>query len=137
MYNLAENDLDLYLPDIYFTLKSCKINGFLGPVIGNKLVLSRLLSAHHIPHPNVVSVIVDGKLIEDNAPFDPDVLQTLGRTLDRYPRQVFRPTWSGGGQGMFFLSRNDKGTRLNGVEVELEEVYVLISKTGSLPVHSV
>ena len=38
----------------------------------------------------------------------------------------------------FSHDRNDKGTRLNGVEVELEEVCVLISKsTGSLPVHSV
>ena len=58
------------LRDIYSTLKSYKINGFFNPIIGNKLVLSRLLSAHHIPHPNVVSVIVDGQLIEGNAPFD-------------------------------------------------------------------
>ncbi len=128
LYNLAENDPDLYLPDLPVALKSYKINGFFNPIIGNKLVLSRLLAAHRIPHPDVVSIILEGQLIEDDARFDPDLPQALSRTLDRYPRQVFRPTWSGSGQGVFFLSRDDDGLKLNGKEVTPQEVCALLSR---------
>ena len=128
LYNLVENDPDLYLPDLRAELKSYKINGFFNPIVGNKLVLSRLLATHQIPHPDVVSIVLDGQLIEDEAPFDPDMLQVLSRTLDRYPRQVFRPTWSGSGEGVFFLSRDDDGLELNGEEVTPEEVCALLSR---------
>jgi len=127
MYKLDENDPGLYLADLGTLLKSYKINGFFNPIIGNKLVLSRLLTAHRIPHPDVVSIILDGQLIEENAPFDPDLPRALSRTLDRYPRQVFRPTWSGAGQGVFFLSREDDGLKLNGEEVTLEEACIYLS----------
>lgn len=128
VYNLAENDPKLYLPDLSTRLRSFKINGFFNPIIGNKLILSRLLAVHQIPHPAVVSIILDGQLFEDDAPFDPDMSQALSRTLDRYPRQVFRPTWSGGGQGVFFLNRDHDGLKLNGEEVTSEEVCAFLSR---------
>ena len=128
MYNLDENDPGLYLPDLSAVLKGYKINGFFNPIIGNKLVLARLLTAHKLPHPDVVSTILDGRLFEDDAPFDADMPKALSRTLDRCPRQVFRPTWSGSGQGVFFLSRDDDGLKLNGMELTLEEVCALLAK---------
>lgn len=128
LYNLAENDPELYLQDLRATLKFYKINGFFNPIIGNKLVLSRLLAAHQIPHPDVVSIVLDGQLIEDGAPPDPDMPGVLARTLERYPSQVFRPTWSGSGEGVFFLNRNRDGLSLNGEEVTLEEVCALLSR---------
>ena len=128
IYNLAENDPDLYLPDLPLALKGYRINGFFNPIVGDKLVLSRMLAAHHIPHPTVVSVIVDGQLFENDAPFEPDMLRALSRTLDRYPRQIFRPTWSGGGRGVFLLCRDAAGLQLNGKAVKLEEVCALLSR---------
>ena len=40
MYNLDENDPELYLPDLRVALKGYKINGFFNSIIGNKLVLA-------------------------------------------------------------------------------------------------
>lgn len=128
LYNLAENDPELYLPDLRAVLRFFKINGFFNPIIGNKLVLSRLLATHRIPHPDVVSIILGGQLFEDDASFDPDLPRALSRTLERYPRQVFRPTWSGSGQGVFFLSRDDDGLKLNGEELTLQEVCAFLAK---------
>ena len=65
LYGLAENDPQQYLSDISARLGVYKINGFFNPIIGNKLVFSRLAAAHGIPHPEVVSIIIDGRLIED------------------------------------------------------------------------
>ncbi len=127
LYNLDENDPGLYLPDLSAILKNSKLNGFFNPIIGNKLVLSRLLAVHQVPRPRVVSIIVNGQLFEDDAPFDPDLSQALSRTLARYPRQVFRPTWSGSGQGVFFLSLDDGGLKLNGEKITLEKACALLS----------
>ena len=128
LYNLAENDPDLYVADLRQELKIYKINGFSNPIVGNKLVLSRLLATHQIPHPDVVSIIHDGQLFDVGAPFDPDMSRALSRTLDRYPSQVFRPTWSGSGQGVFFLSRDDDGLKLNGKQLTLAEACAFLSK---------
>jgi hypothetical protein len=128
VYNLAENDPDMYVSDLRIQLKMYKINGFSTPIVGNKLVLSRLLAYHEIPHPGVVSTIQGGRLFEDNRPFDADMARALSRTLDRYPRQVFRPSWAGGGQGVFFLSRDDEGLKLNGQEVAPDAIHALLAK---------
>ena len=128
LYNLADNDPGQYLGNLFSTLRTYKINGFFNPVIGNKLVLSRLAAAHGIPHPEVVSIIIDGRLIDDGGPTNPDMAQTIANTLDRHPHQVFRPTWSGAGEGIFFLSRIDGGLKINGIEVTLHEVCALLSK---------
>ena len=128
LYNLAENDPDLYVSDLRLQLKMYKINGFFTPIVGNKLVLSRLLAYHEIPHPDVVSSIQGGRLFEDNRPFDADMARALSRTLDRYPRQVFRPSWAGSGEGVFFLSRDDDGLQLNGQPVAPEALHALLAK---------
>jgi hypothetical protein len=127
MCNLEEKDPDLYLSDLSLALNSHRINGFFNPIIGNKLVLSRLLDLHRIPHPVVVSIILEGRLLEDGVPYDPDMETVLSRTLDRHPRQIFRPTWAGAGAGVFFLCRDNEGLKLNGKQVTLPEVCSLIS----------
>lgn len=128
IYNLAENDPDLYMPDIRASLKMYKVNGFYNPIIGDKLVLSRLLDRYGVPHPRVVSTILDGRLLEEDVPPEPDLWRALNRTFDRHPRQVFRPTWSGGGQGVFFLDKDEAGLRLNGREVSRNEICTLLSR---------
>ena len=128
MYNLAENNPELYLPDLLMAARFYKVNGFFNPAMGNKLLLSRLLAAHGIPHPAVVSMIIEGCLIEEERPFDADLPRALTRTLARSPRQVFRPTWSGSGQGVFFLSREAEGLFLNGKPVSQEQACALLSR---------
>ena len=128
MYNLAENDPYLYIADLRGALNSYRINGFFNPIIGNKLVLSRLLDGSRIPHPRVVSNMIRGQLFEEDASFEADLPKALCRTLERYPRQVFRPTWSGSGEGVFFLSQDSDGLRLNGRKITLESACALLAR---------
>jgi hypothetical protein len=127
LYSLADNDPQHYFNDISTRLGMYKINGFSNPIIDNKLVFSRLASAHGIPHPEVVSTIIDGRIFEEGKAVEPDRMKALNRSLDDHPHQVFRPTWAGGGQGIFFLDRNQDTLKLNGVEVALGEVSTLVS----------
>ncbi|MGD2130776.1 MAG: sugar-transfer associated ATP-grasp domain-containing protein [Lysobacterales bacterium] len=128
MYDLDHRDPEQYLPDLLWAMRFFKVNGFFNPIIGNKLVLSRMLSAHGVPHPAVVSVVVHGRLlVEDESP-EGDNSHALMRSLERYPRQVFRPTWSGSGQGVFFLEAAENGLRLNGHAVTLAETCDLIGR---------
>lgn len=128
MYRLDENDPQLYLSDLLMAARYYKVNGFFNPPMNNKLLLSRLLTAHGVPHPAVVSTIIEGRLIEEDTPFDADLPRALARTLERCPRQVFRPTWSGSGQGVFFLSRQADGLLLNGKPVGHEQACALLSR---------
>jgi len=127
MYDLAANNPDLYVSDLRWVLNMYRINGFYNPIIGNKLVSSRLLEHHKLPHPEVISLVFKGKLFEDGSTFHPDMRQTLLNTLDRYPHQVFRPISAGGGEGVFFLERGDSGLKLNGREVTPEFVCSLLA----------
>lgn len=128
MYRLDENDPELYLSDLLMAARFYKVNGFFNPPMNNKLLLSRLLTAHGVPHPAVVSTIIEGRLIEEDTPFDADLSRALARTLERCPRQVFRPTWSGSGQGVFFLSREADGLLLNGKPIRHELASTLLSR---------
>lgn len=127
IYELDRNDPDLYLADFKALLNSYRINGFYNPVIGNKLLLSRLLSVHGVPHPDVVYTILGGKLYEEGSGYAPSLPEALCRTLETYPRQVFRPVLSGSGEGIFFLDREEGSLRLNGENTTLEEVCELLA----------
>jgi len=126
--NLDENNPRFYLSDLQMALKGYKINGFFTPIIGNKLMLSGLLHSQHIPHPDIVSTIDHGQMFAEDRPFEPDLERTLSASLERYPSQVFRPSWSGGGNGVFILNRVQEGLKLNGREIKLEEVCALLSR---------
>jgi len=128
LYNLAENVPELYIPDLLMAARFYKVNGFFNLTMGNKLLLSRLLAAHGIPQPAIISTIIEGRLIEEDRPFDANLSRALTRTLERSPRQVFRPTWSGAGQGVFFLSRESGGLLLNGKMVCHEHAVTLLSR---------
>ncbi|NNE09438.1 MAG: hypothetical protein HKN20_12830 [Gemmatimonadetes bacterium] len=127
IYDLAENNPEHYLSNRYSRRHLYRINGYYNPIVGNKLVLSRLLTGHGLPHPAVVSTIQGGRLTADGIPAGADMARTLAHTLERFPRQVFRPTWSGMGRGVFFLKHESGALTLNDVPVTIEEVCGLLS----------
>ena len=59
VYNLAENDPKLYLPDLSTRLRSFKINGFFNPIIQDGLVPRR----EHVKQLNGVMCIVGRVLL--------------------------------------------------------------------------
>jgi len=127
LYELEQGDPGRYLADFKAILNGYRVNGFYHTVLGNKLVLSRLLDAHGIPHPRVCATLIEGKLrLEDQAKA-PALAAALDRVLEHSPRLVFRPVRSGCGEGVFFLDREDGGLCLNGHPVTLDEAARLLA----------
>jgi hypothetical protein len=127
LYGLPENDPDRYFNDIGTRQGTYRINGFYNPVIDNKLLFSRLATLHGIPQPSVISFIVDGRMYEEGGTSQAKLPETLSRTLNQFPHQVFRPTWAGGGKGIFILEQTPDYLTLNGTKTTLEETASLLS----------
>lgn len=120
------NGAALYLRDFSYAYHCYRLNGFWNPILSNKLVMSRVLAAAGLPHPEVLGVVVKGNLMAINA--DPqarqDVLTIWTSTCHKL---VFRPHWSGGGEGVFFLTRTGGLWRVNGRQADIATVRRLIS----------
>ena len=81
------------------------MNGFWNPIVGNKLVVSQVLAAHGIPHPRVFGLVSQGRPLTPG-PGRPAAAALMHEwTADTRP-VVFRPHWSGGGEGVFFGRRD-------------------------------
>jgi hypothetical protein len=116
----------LYVPDFAYSWRCYAMNGFLNPIIGNKLIVSQILAAHGIPHPHVFGVVSGGlprSLGKNQSNAGMDLL--LHWTADTRP-VVFRPHWSGGGEGVFFLRRENEKWFINGKNAPVEDVRKLI-----------
>jgi Sugar-transfer associated ATP-grasp len=126
-FRLKENDYRNYVPDIQFTFYATKINGFFNPIMGNKLVLSNMLMSFGIDCAPLIGQIVRGQAHcfpernsttvypKDNSSTPtPSVLNTLVSWTNDHRKLVFRPHWSGGGEGVFFVNRNNDEWQING-----------------------
>ena len=61
------SDASLYLRDFSYAYHCYRLNGFWNPILTNKLVMSRVLAAAGLPHPEVLAVVAKGKLLAINA----------------------------------------------------------------------
>lgn len=127
LYGLDDKDPGLYLADFRAAANHYPVNGFYNPVLANKLLASRLFTTHEIPHPEVVSTVLDGRLFDEAGETPGDLRRALERTLERVPRQVFRPMLAGSGEGVFFLERTEDGWLLNDQRATPEDVCEVVS----------
>lgn len=123
---LDDKDPALYLADLKAAWRGYRINGFYNPVLGNKLLLSRLLSAHGAPHPEVVALVANGRLYDGEGRAGDNAATTVHRSLERCPQQVYRPALAGNGEGIFFLQMKGSVITLNGKRTSVEEVCRLL-----------
>lgn len=130
LYRLERGDASSYVDDWTYSLASYRYNGFFNPVVGNKLVLSQILAAHGVSHPRVHGVVRRGRPVAigtaaGDAPRDPmrrlDDWAADGRPL------VFRPYWSGAGEGVFFVRRDDGAWTLNWQPVADADLRALVA----------
>ncbi len=101
------------LSELFNALHGMLPNGIYGQAISNKLIFSKQLAAHGVPQPRVFGLVQRGRVIDLRGRSLGGNLQTLEPWLDGVKGLVFRPTWSGAGQGIFFLRRCDEAWRLN------------------------
>lgn len=125
-YGLDDADASLYVPDFSYAYRCYRMNGFWNPIIGNKLVVAQALSAHGIPHPRVLGIVARGRLLEPSHWASDAGLALLERWTRDDGRVVFRPYWSGGGEGVFFVDRHDGEWGINGHLATPHDLHVLL-----------
>jgi hypothetical protein len=113
-YGLEESDPALFVPDFAYAYRSYRMNGFWNPIVGNKLVVSQVLAANGLPHPRVLGIVTRGRLVEPGVPSREADATLVERWTDGGRVAVFRPHWSGGGEGVFFVGRQEREWFVNG-----------------------
>lgn len=125
LYQLDDGNASGYVPDFDYAWRCYTMNGFWNPIVGNKLVVSQILAAHGIPHPRVFGVVSRGRPLPPG-PGAPAAAASLHEwTADARP-VVFRPHWSGAGEGVFFLRRDRDAWFINGRDATADDVAALI-----------
>lgn len=107
LYELDGGRHTHYVPDYAYALRCYGMNGFLNPIVGNKLMLSQVLSAKGIPHPSVIGIVSRGRTFSLPGGVPSALLASLNEWTRDGQAVVFRPHWSGGGEGVFFLGREN------------------------------
>ncbi len=127
LYQVDSGSSALYVPCFAYAWRCYAMNGFLNPIVSNKLVVSQVLAANGLSHPHVFGLICGG---------EPRPIGTLPpgtgpRLLELWTEStrpvVFRPHWSGGGEGVFFVRRDGKDWFINGRSAPEADVRRLIA----------
>jgi hypothetical protein len=126
-YGLEEADPGLFVPDFAYAYHSYRMNGFWNPIVGNKLVVSQVLAANGLPHPRVLGIVTRGHLLEPGVSSRETDAVLLERWTEAARVAVFRPHWSGGGEGVFFVGRQGREWLVNGHAATDLEMRSLIS----------
>lgn len=117
VYRLDANDPRDYVSDWDYFLSGYRFNGFFNPIVGNKLVLSQILAGYGLPHPRVLGVVRKGRPMAvgpgTSADARDDGASELASWAEDGRPMVFRPHWSGAGEGVFFLRKGPEGWELN------------------------
>jgi hypothetical protein len=126
-YDLDGRDPAMFVGDFAYAYRCYALNGFWNPIVGNKVVMSMVLAAHGIPHPPVLGIVSRGRLTEPGVPVRSTDVDLLARWTANGRLAVFRPHWSGGGQGVFFVRPTDSGWEVNGHEATDDDIRGLLS----------
>jgi hypothetical protein len=127
LYQVDSRNSSSYVPCYAYAWRCYAMNGFLNPIVGNKLVVSQVLAANGISHPHVFGLICNG----ETRPVGTAPHGTGDRLLELWTESarpvVFRPHWSGGGEGVFFLRREGRDWFINGRPAPETDVRRLIA----------
>lgn len=126
LYRLDEGCPSQYVPDYAYAWRCYAMNGFLNPVVGNKLVVSQILAANGIPNPHVFGVVSKGRLLPLGSMPSEEGTALLQHWTESERPVVFRPHWSGAGEGVFFLRRAHLEWFINGRAAPEGDVLALI-----------
>lgn len=122
LFGLDQHDPDLFAADFPLVLRGTRINGFWNPIVGNKLVLSYIARATGVPCPPILGCIVRGRPHDFAGRRSSELLDTLADWSEGEQGLVFRPHWSGGGEGVFFVDRRGGRWSINGHPAEPDDL---------------
>jgi hypothetical protein len=126
LYQLDEGCPSRYVPDYAYAWRCYAMNGFLNPIVGNKLVVSQILAANGISCPYVFGVVSKGSPLPLGSTAAGAGASLLLQWTESERPVVFRPHWSGAGEGVFFLRRAHREWFINGRAAPEADVLKLI-----------
>lgn len=128
LFGLDQRDPRDFAGDLALVLRATRINGFWNPIVGNKLVLSYVAQAVGVPCPPVLGCIVRGRPHPFVGQAAAGPLDILAGWSEGAEGLVFRPHWSGGGEGVFFVDRQGDQWRINGHPADPVELRQLVGE---------
>ncbi len=127
LYEVDSRNHSSYVPCYVYALRCYAMNGFLNPIVSNKLVVSQVLAANGISHPHVFGLICNGEPRSVGTAPSGSKNRLLELWTEDARPVVFRPHWSGGGEGVFFLRREGHHWFINGRAAPEADVRRLIA----------
>jgi hypothetical protein len=117
LYELDKNTPQDYVPDVAHMRFGYGLNGRYTDAIFSKVVFSRILTSLGVPQPAVLGVLLRGRFYPEQGDSS-ETLIGLRCLLENGQKLVLRPSFGGGGTGIFFLQQIDGGILVNGLPAD-------------------
>jgi hypothetical protein len=122
---LDDNPPEDYLPDLPHWRFGYDINGRYTDSVFSKVAFSHILKAKGAPQPPVKGILLRGSFYpEGGAPVDG--LEGIHGMLEAGEKLVLRPSFGGGGTGIFFLEKDGENYLVNSLPCKKATLHTLI-----------
>ncbi len=121
LYALGENDFRDYLSDREREM-TWVLNWPFAAILDDKLGFYYLLKQLGVPTPDILALVLHGRLEPLDGSQPVGTAEWLGDHLDALGRLVIKPIWGSKGKGVSIVERSDDGCRIDGREATLAEV---------------
>jgi hypothetical protein len=125
LYELQDNSPDDYIPDLVSQRFGRNLNGPYTEIIRSKVAFGRLMKSLDAPQPALLGILIRGYFYPENG----DASESLGAIyslLKKGKKLVLRPSFGGGGVGIFFLEQTQEGYLVNRLAVDSNTLETLL-----------
>jgi hypothetical protein len=122
LYDLERRDPNHFLSDRDQALKAHRILGRRIELVRDKWNFTGLLQSAQFPQPHLYGRLCGGRFFAQDQGGDSD----LPRLLNSVGRLVIRPSWGGGGWGIFFLECDGQSVLVNGIPATPDQLQALL-----------
>jgi hypothetical protein len=112
LYELENNPPGEYLSDTANLRFGNNPNGRYNEAIFSKVAFSRILKSLNAPQPSVLGILLRGRFYPETGDAC-EALPGIQTLLKKGEKLVLRPSYGGGGTGIFFLEQSSSGCRIN------------------------
>jgi len=117
LYQLEHNSPQEYLSDTASLRFGYDINGRYNEAVFNKLVFSRVLKSLEAPQPPILGALFRGTFYAESGEVHA-ALDGIHSLLAEGKKLVLRPSFGGGGTGIFFLEQSSAGYLVNSLPAD-------------------
>ncbi len=125
LYELQDKSLDDYIPDLTGQRLGRHLNGRYSEIIRSKIAFGRIMKSLEAPQPAMLGIIVRGNFYPEQGESG-ETLTAIFSLLSQGKKLVLRPSFGGGGIGIFFLEQTPEGYLVNTLPVDRPTLEILL-----------